>query len=167
MLSHTHFNIKTFSDVIFVVYYITAIIMELLLFFTIEVYATFQDLHIAVNLHTSKEGYTITTKQSRKNKKGELQKVWMQCDKSGIFKAISLMRHPKLELKISELLEVGGLTRLVGLVGIGELKGANRGGHLSRTAGGGRVARTGWVERARRKETDLLLLTELELKKLE
>ncbi len=147
--------------------YFTTIIMELRPPSTTETYTNFQDLHVAVNIHASKEGYAITTKQSKKNKKGELRKVWMQCDKGGVFKAMSLMRHPKLELKIAELLEVGGLTGLVGLVGVGGLEGANRGGRLSRTAGGGRVGRTGRVGRARGKKTDLLLLTELEPKKLE
>lgn len=50
---------------------------------------------------------------------------------------------------------------------MGGLTGANRGGRLSKTAGGGRVSRAGQVRKARRKETDLLLLTELESKKLE
>ena len=54
---------------------------------TTEVYNTYQDLYVAVNIHASKEGYAITTKRSKKNKKGELRKAWMQCDKSGVFKA--------------------------------------------------------------------------------
>ncbi len=87
MLPHTHLNIKTFSDAIFVVYHIIAIFMELRSPSTIDVYATFQDLHVAVSLHASKEGYAITTKRSKKNKKWELRKVWMQCDKGGVFKA--------------------------------------------------------------------------------
>ena len=87
MLPHVYLNIKTFFDTIFVVYHITAIIMELHSSSTIEVYATFQDLYIAVSFHASKERYAITTKQARKNKKGELQKMWMQCDKGGVFKA--------------------------------------------------------------------------------
>ncbi len=67
--------------------FIIAIIMELRPPSTTEVYITFQDLHVAVNIYTSKEGYAITTKRSKKNKKGELRKVWMQCDKGGVFKA--------------------------------------------------------------------------------
>ncbi len=54
---------------------------------TTEVYTTFQDLHVAVNIHASKEGYAITTKRSKKNKKVELRKMCMQCDKDGVFKA--------------------------------------------------------------------------------
>ena len=61
--------------------------MELRSLFTVEVYNTYQDLYIAVNIHASKEGYTITTKHSKKNKKGELQKAQMQYNKCGIFKA--------------------------------------------------------------------------------
>ena len=61
--------------------------MELYPPFTIEVYNTYQDLYVVVNIHKSKEGYAIITKRSKKNKKGELRKTWMQCDKSGIFKA--------------------------------------------------------------------------------
>ena len=52
-----------------------AIIMELHPPSTTEIYTTFQDLHVTVNIHASKEGYAITTKHSKKNKKGELQKV--------------------------------------------------------------------------------------------
>ncbi len=52
----------------------------------IKTYTTFQDLHIAVNIHASKKGYAITTKCSKKNKKGELRKLWMQYDKGGVFK---------------------------------------------------------------------------------
>ena len=52
-----------------------AIIMELRPPSTTEVYITFQDLHVAVNIYASKEGYAITTKRSKKNKKGELRKV--------------------------------------------------------------------------------------------
>ena len=54
---------------------------------TTEVYNTYQDLYVIVNIHESKEGYTITTKHSKKNKKGKLQKAWIQCDKGGLFKA--------------------------------------------------------------------------------
>lgn len=39
---------------------------------TIEIYTTFQDLHIAVNIHASKKGYAITTKYFKKSKNGEL-----------------------------------------------------------------------------------------------
>ncbi len=38
-------------------------------------------------IYALKEDYTITTKRSKKSKKRELQKVWIQCDKDGIFKA--------------------------------------------------------------------------------
>ena len=61
--------------------------MELRPPFTTEVYNTYQDLYVTVNIHASKKGYAITTKHSKKNKKGELQKAWMQCDKAGVFKA--------------------------------------------------------------------------------
>lgn len=49
--------------------------MKLCLPFIIKVYTTFQDLYIAINIHTSKKSYAVTTKYSKKNKKGELQKV--------------------------------------------------------------------------------------------
>lgn len=49
--------------------------MELRPLFTIVIYITFQDLYVTVNLHMSKEDYAITIKQSKKNKKGELQKM--------------------------------------------------------------------------------------------
>lgn len=39
---------------------------------TTEVYNTYQDLYVAVNIHVSKEDYAITTKHLKKNKKGEL-----------------------------------------------------------------------------------------------
>lgn len=52
-----------------------AIIIKLRLFFTTEVYTTFQDLHVVVNIHASKEDYAITIKRSKKNKKEELQKA--------------------------------------------------------------------------------------------
>lgn len=45
--------------------------------FTIEVYTTLENLYIVVNLHILKKGYAITIKQFKKNKKGELQKVWI------------------------------------------------------------------------------------------
>lgn len=59
---HICLSIKTFSDIIFIVYYIIAIIMEFYQPFTIEVYLTFQDLYIAINLHILKEDYTIIMK---------------------------------------------------------------------------------------------------------
>ena len=65
----------------------TSIIMEHRLPFITKVYNIYQDLYIAVNIYTSKKAYAITTKRSKKNKKGELQKIWMQCDKGGIFMA--------------------------------------------------------------------------------
>ena len=49
--------------------------MELCLPFIIEVYNTYQDLYIAINIHTSKEDYAITIKQSKKNKKEKLLKA--------------------------------------------------------------------------------------------
>ena len=55
--------------------FMIAIIMDLRPPSTTEVYTTFQDLHVAVNIHASKEGYAVTTKRSKKNKKGELQKL--------------------------------------------------------------------------------------------
>ena len=39
---------------------------------TIEIYINFQDLHIAVNIYTSKKSYVIITKHFKKRKKGEL-----------------------------------------------------------------------------------------------
>lgn len=71
----------------FTLFFGTSIIMELCLSSIIEVYNIYQDLYIAVNIHASKEDYAIITKYSEKNKKGELQKAWMQYDKGGIFKA--------------------------------------------------------------------------------
>lgn len=61
--------------------------MELRSSFTVEVYSIFQDLHITINLYTSKEYNIITTKQSKKKKKRELRKIWIQYDKGGLFKA--------------------------------------------------------------------------------
>lgn len=49
--------------------------MELCPTSTLEMYLTFQNLYIAINLYVSKEGYVITTKPSKKNKKGKLQKL--------------------------------------------------------------------------------------------
>lgn len=72
MLLHTHLNIKTFSDAIFVIYHITSIIMKLHPLSTIEIYTTFDNLYITVNFHELKESYTITTKRSKKNKKKNL-----------------------------------------------------------------------------------------------
>ena len=64
--------------------FMIAIIMELRPPSTIEIYTNFQDLHVAVNIHASKEDYAITTKRYKKNKRGELRKVWMQCDKGDL-----------------------------------------------------------------------------------
>lgn len=49
--------------------------MELRLPSTKEIFTTFQDLYIIVNILISKEDYTITTKRFKKNEKRELQKV--------------------------------------------------------------------------------------------
>lgn len=51
--------------------------MELRTSSTIEIYNTYQDLYVTINMYTFKEGYTITTKYSKKYKKGEFQKTWM------------------------------------------------------------------------------------------
>ena len=50
------------------------------------VFASFEDLFAAVNQHAAGEGYALTTKRSKKNKKKELRKVWLQCDHGGEFK---------------------------------------------------------------------------------
>ena len=52
--------------------FIIAIIIELCPPFTTEVYTTFQNSHVAVNICTSKKGHAIITKLFKKNKKGEL-----------------------------------------------------------------------------------------------
>lgn len=52
-----------------------------------EVYNTYQNLYIVVNIHILKKGYTITTKCSKKNKKEKIQKAWIECDKGGVFKS--------------------------------------------------------------------------------
>lgn len=62
MLPHTHLNIKTFSDTIFVIYHIITIIMKFRLFSTVEVYTTFQDLYVIVNFYRLKKSYAITIK---------------------------------------------------------------------------------------------------------
>lgn len=60
-----------------------------------------------------------------------------------------------------------GLIVLVWQIGVQGLEKANKGGCFSRTADDKRVGRAGRVERAKGKEIDLLLLTELKPKKLE
>ena len=49
--------------------------MELHPLHILEVYNTYRDLYIAVNIYVSKKDYVITIKRSKKNKKGELQKT--------------------------------------------------------------------------------------------
>lgn len=65
---------------------------------------------------------------------------------------MNLIKYPKLELKITELLEVGGLTGLVRLVRRGGLERANKGKRFSRNAKGRRVGRAGWVKKAKKKK---------------
>lgn len=62
MLPYIYLSLKTFFNIIFVVYYIIAIIIELYPSFTVEIYPTIQDLYIAINFHTSKKDYAISTK---------------------------------------------------------------------------------------------------------
>ena len=45
--------------------------MELRLPFITKTYTTFQNLYIAVNIHTSKKDYAIIIKHSKKSKKEE------------------------------------------------------------------------------------------------
>ena len=69
MLLYTYFNIKTFSNTIFIVYHITAIIMELFLPSIVEIYITFQDLHVAMNLYTQKKVILLLQNNLRKIRK--------------------------------------------------------------------------------------------------
>ncbi len=47
------------------------------------VYVSFDKLLEYLNDHLAKQGYAITIKRSKKKKKQELRKVWLQCDKGG------------------------------------------------------------------------------------
>lgn len=50
------------------------------------VYISFNQLLEYLNEHSAKQGYAVTIKQSKKNKKQELRKVWLQCNKGGEYK---------------------------------------------------------------------------------
>lgn len=63
-----------------------AIIMELLLPSTTEIYTIFQNLYIKVNIYISKKSYIIITKCFKKNQQRELRKEQMQYDKDNVFK---------------------------------------------------------------------------------
>lgn len=54
---------------------------------TNEVYDSFDNLLKAVNTHAAGEGFAFAIKRSKKNKKQILRKVWLECDKSGLYKA--------------------------------------------------------------------------------
>lgn len=69
---YIYLNIKTFSYLIFINYYIITIIIKLYLLFIIQVYTPFQDLYVAINIYVLKEDYTINKKCLKKNKKEEL-----------------------------------------------------------------------------------------------
>ena len=49
-------------------------------------YNSLETLISSVNEHAASQGYAITTKRSKKDKKGGIRKVWMQCDQEGKFK---------------------------------------------------------------------------------
>lgn len=47
-------------------------------------YASYENAKEALRNHARKEGYVITKKRSKRDKRtGEVRKVWLQCDKSG------------------------------------------------------------------------------------
>ena len=50
------------------------------------IYISFDKLLEYLNDHSAKQGYAITIKWSKKNKKQELRKVWLQCDKGREYK---------------------------------------------------------------------------------
>ena len=60
--------------------------MELLAPPTDGIHVLFDKLLEYLNNHSAKQKYAITIKQSKKIKKQELRKVWLQCDKSGEYK---------------------------------------------------------------------------------
>ena len=51
------------------------------------VYDSFDILFKVVNTHAAIEGFALAIKRSKKLKKGILCKVWLECDKSGSYKA--------------------------------------------------------------------------------
>ena len=51
------------------------------------VYDSFDILFKAVNTYAATEGFAFAIKHSKKSKKGILCKVWLDCDKSGSYKA--------------------------------------------------------------------------------
>ena len=51
------------------------------------VYNSFDILLKAVNTYAATEGFALAIKRSKKSKKGILCKVWLECDKSGSYKA--------------------------------------------------------------------------------
>lgn len=50
------------------------------------VYLSFNQLLEYLNEHSAKQGYAVTIKRSKKNKKQELHKVWLQCEKGREYK---------------------------------------------------------------------------------
>lgn len=52
----------------------------------IKVYHIYEDLYVVVNIYVFKESYAITTKRSKKIKKGKLQKAWIEYNNGGVFK---------------------------------------------------------------------------------
>ncbi len=51
-----------------------------------KVYVSFNQLLEYLNEHSAKQRYAVTIKPSKKNKKQELRKVWLQCDKGREYK---------------------------------------------------------------------------------
>ena len=50
------------------------------------VYVFFNQLLEYLNEHSAKQGYAVTIKRNKQNKKQKLHKVWLQCDKGGEYK---------------------------------------------------------------------------------
>lgn len=77
---------------------------------------------------------------------------------------MSIMRYPKLELKITELVEVKGLTRLVGLVEVRRLR-ANRNKHFNKTTGDRQVGRADCIRKTRGKRNKSVITDRTRAKK--
>lgn len=68
------------------------------------VYTTFQDLHFIVNIYISKEGYTITTKCSKKIRKRSYKKCGYNMTKVVYLKPKNLEKRKLQQRKINVFL---------------------------------------------------------------
>lgn len=87
--------------------------------FTNVVYNSFDDLFKAVNTHAAAEGFAFAIKRSKKSEKEILRKVWLECDKSGSYKAKGHGCDKR------QLWKMSALVRLLPLLILNKIRGEN------------------------------------------